>query len=263
MDAAAYTFAGPSIKRFLLASAALHALLIAWTAFSILYAPAHNVWSGAGGDVVPIGLVRGVAGVPLPRPEMATSQAVDDTKGLYKAEPVAKPLPDNSAKQLPEFEKNKPPRYVTRPSKVFENRTPPPSNAVPYGEGGTPALPYTQFTMSNGSQGGIGMGGPGGDFGARYPWYVEAVRRRVSANWLQSAIDPAIRVAPRVVIAFQIMRDGTATSIQITRSSGNSSVDTSAIRAVRDANPLERLPSDYQGGSVGVEFWFEFRRSGY
>ena len=260
MTSATQNFDGPSLKRFLVASAGLHALLFAWTAFTILSKPSVNVWSGSGGEVAPIGLVRGVPGVPLPRPEMATSQAVDTTKGLYKAEPAPKPLPDSSAKQLPEFEKNKPPRYVTRPSKVFENKTPPPSNAVPYGEGGTPALPYTQFTLSNGSQGGIGMGGPSGEFGARYPWYVEAVRRRVSSNWLQSAIDPTVRVAPRVVVAFQIMRDGTATSIQITRSSGNSSVDTSAIRAVRDANPLERLPTDYAGSSVGVEFWFEFRR---
>lgn len=261
MAAAAHSLPEPSLKRFLLVSAALHGLLIGWTIFSALYIPRGNAWSGTGGSATTIGLVSGLPGVPLPRTEMTTtSRTVDATKGLYKAEPPPKTKPDNSGTQLPEFEKNKPPRHVTRPSRTLEDTTPPPSNAVPFGQGGAPAIPYTQFNMGTGTQGGIGMGGPGGDFGARYPWYVEAVRRRVSTNWLQSTVDPSIRFAPRVVVVFQILRDGAAANIQITHSSGNSSVDTSAIRAVRDSSPLERLPSDYSGGFVSVEFWFEFHR---
>ncbi len=258
MVTSAHNFPEPSLKRFLAASAGLHALLIGWTIFFSLYQRAGNTWSGSGGSIAAIGLVSGVPGVPLPRPEMAASRVVDPTKGLYKAETPPKSVPDNSATPLPEFEKHK--RTTSRPSKVFEDTTPPPANAVPYGQGGAPALPYTQFNMGSGTPGGLGMGGPGGDFGARYPWYVEAVRRRISTNWLQSTVDPSIRFAPRVVVQFQILRDGSAANIQITRSSGNSSVDTSAIRAVRDSSPLERLPSDYSGSFVAVEFWFEFRR---
>jgi periplasmic protein TonB len=261
MAAAAQILSPPSLKRPLAWSAGLHAILIGWTILVLLYHPAGNAWSGAAGSATVIGVVSGLPGIPLPRPDMmTTSRTVDTTKGLYKSDPAVKPPPDDAATRLPEFEKNKPPRYISRPSKTLEDTTPPPTNAVPFGQGGAPAAPYTQFSMSNGTAGGIGMGGPGGDFGSRYPWYVDAVRRRISANWLQSSVDPAIRFAPRVVVQFQILRDGSAANIQITHSSGNSSVDTSAIRAVRDSSPLERLPTDYSGGFVAVEFWFEFRR---
>ena len=100
----------------------------------------------------------------------------------------------------------------------------------------------------------------GGNFGSRFSWYVEAVQRRVSGNWLQSTIDPGISSAPRVIATFDILRDGTITNIQITRSSGNHSVDTSEVRAIRESSPLDRLPPGYSGSKVSVEFWFDFHR---
>jgi len=111
------------------------------------------------------------------------------------------------------------------------------------------------------TQGGLGFNGMGGgNFGSRFPWYVEAVQRRVSGNWMQASVDPGIRFAPRVVATFDILRNGTVTNVQITRSSGNSSVDTSAVRAIRDSTPLQGLPNDYSGSKVSVEFWFDFKR---
>ena len=62
------------------------------------------------------------------------------------------------AKQIPEFKKEKQPKYVTTPSKVLEDNTPPPQNAVPYGQGGSPAVPYTQFAMGAGGGTAAGMG---------------------------------------------------------------------------------------------------------
>jgi protein TonB len=103
-------------------------------------------------------------------------------------------------------------------------------------------------------------GTAGGDFGSRFSWYVEAVQRRISGNWLQSSVDPSVGTAPRVVVTFTIMRDGTVTNAQITHSSNNYSVDNSALRAVRDSSPLDRLPGGYTGPSVNVEFWFDFHR---
>jgi protein TonB len=111
------------------------------------------------------------------------------------------------------------------------------------------------------TQAGLGFNGVGGgDFGSRFSWYVEAVQRRISSNWLQSTIDQSVSVAPRAVVTFDILRDGTITNIQVTRSSGNYSVDNSALRAIRDSSPLNALPGEYSGTRVGVEFWFEFHR---
>ena len=89
--------------------------------------------------------------------------------------------------------------------------------------------------------GGLAFNGVGGgDFGSRFSWYVEAVQRRISSNWLQSTIDPNVAAAPRVVVTFTILRDGSVTNIQVTQRSNNYSVDTSAVRAVQDSSPLQR-----------------------
>jgi TonB family protein len=63
-----------------------------------------------------------------------------------------------------------------------------------------------------------------------------------------------------VIVTFTILRDGSVTNIQITRSSNNNSVDTSAVRAVRESSPLQPLPGAYAGSNVNVEFWFDFHR---
>lgn len=252
----------PRIGRPLAVSAGLHSALVALILFSAFYAPQGNAWSAAGGGAVSIGMVGSLPGVPLPRPMVvSTSRVVDVTKGLYKSEPAPKKEEMPDATKLPTFEKEKK-LAPSKPSRLLEDNATPPPGAIPYGQGGTPVMPYTQFTMGAGSPGGIGTKSPtgGGDFGARYSWYVEAVQRRISGNWLQSTIDPAIRFAPRVVVEFQIFRDGAVRNIQMTTSSGNVSVDRSALRAVQDSVPFPTLPGDYAGSYVSVQFWFEFHR---
>ena len=257
----------PRLARPLAVSAGLHSALVAVLIFMAFYAPQGNAWSaaGGGGAAVRINAVGALPGVPLPRPVVTTtSRVADPTRGLYKSEPEPKkpPPPPPDATPLTQFEKQKklPP---SRKSRLLENDYTPPQNAVPYGQGGTPTMPYTQFETGSGSQGGVGMSGPSGaagNFATRYAWYVEAVQRRISGNWLQSTIDPSIRFAPRVVMEFQILRDGTVRNIQITQSSGNTSVDRSALRAVQESNPFQALPGDYAGSYVSVQFWFEFHR---
>jgi TonB family protein len=276
-----------NLKKPLAWSVGLHAILFLSLGVSTLFSHRGDLWGGPGGDsAVSVGLVGKLPGVPLPHPEaVTTSRVVDTSKGLYKSEPLPKPIPKEKViererpkeklkeiapavtTRIPEFTKEKEPRYITTPSKILEDPTPPPPNAIPYGQGGTPALPYTQFTSGGATQGGMlftspgaGGGAGGGDFAGRFPAYVEAVRNRISSNWLQSSVDPSVRWAPRTMFTFQILRDGTVTNAQLTQSSGNRSVDNSALRAVLSSSPVSPLPSNYSGSTVSVEFWFEFRR---
>ncbi|HXW55578.1 MAG TPA: TonB family protein [Candidatus Cybelea sp.] len=255
----------PSLKGPLTYSILFHAALAGLLVYSGYTHRGAN-WGGPGGAVT-VGLVGSVPGIPMPQPEVVSpSRVVDETKGLYKTEPppeVKPSPPPPDVVPIQKFKLKPPPHYVTRPSKVLENPTPPPQNAVPYGGGGAPTVPYTSFAMGAGNttQAGLGFGGPGGgDFGSRFPWYVQAVQRRVSSNWLQSTIDPTVSVAPRVIATFDILKDGTIANVQITQSSGNYSVDSSALRAIRNSSPLNPLPAEYSGSRVGVEFWFDFHR---
>jgi protein TonB len=247
---------------------ALHFALLAGVAVSTIYSHSGDTdsgWGPAGGSMT-VGLVGSVPAIPMPKPDVVTeSRVVDESKGLYKAEPPPKPVVEEKATPIPKFEKNKPPKYISKPSKLLENKTPPPPNAVPYGGGGSPAVPYSSpaatMTLGASTQGGMSFDGAGGgNFGSRYGWYVEAVNRRVSSNWLQATIDPSVQFAPRVDVSFQILRDGSITNIQVVHSSGNQSVDTSAVRAIRASIPVERLPGDYSGSYVTVDFWFDYKR---
>jgi protein TonB len=252
-----------NLKGPLSISLVMHAALAVLFIGSAMFSHQGEGWGGPGGAIT-VGVVGSLPAVPMPRPAVETpSRVVDESKGLYKAEPQPKPVVPPDATPIPKFEKKKPPKYVTRPSKVLENPTPPPPNAVPYGGGGTPTVPYTSFAMGSGTstQAGMGFAGPGaGNFGDRFSWYVEAVQRKVSGAWLQSTVDPSIQFAPRVVATFDILRNGTVANIQVTQSSGNPSVDSSAVRAIRDASPMQQLPAAYSGGKVSVEFWFDFKR---
>jgi periplasmic protein TonB len=260
------TMQPPGLKGPLLWSLVLHSAVFGSLAVSTIMSHRGDLWGGpGGGGAVSVKLVGGVSGVPLPRPESVTeNRVVDDSKGLYKSEPKPKPkeIPPD-ATPIPKFTKEKQPQYVTRPSKTLEDPTPPPQNAVPYGQGGSPAVPYSQFGMGAGASTPAGMqfGGPGGgDFGGRFSWYVTAVTSRVSSNWLESTVDPALRWAPRAVVSFDILRNGAVANVQILQSSGNASVDASAMRAIQSSNPMQPLPNEYPGNKVSVEFWFDFRR---
>ena len=253
--------ADPSLKGTLVVSAIFHAGLASAMVLSAYIARTGEHWGGIGGGDVRVGIVQKMPGIPLPKPAAITeNRVVDETKGLYKSEPKAKEAPAPDAHTLPAFKENKPTVLPSHPSKVLENSSQPPPNAVPYGASGAPALPYSPFT-SGATQGGIQASGPGGgDFGSRYPWYVEAVRNRISSNWIQTMVDPSVRWAPRAVVTFQILRDGAIVNVQIMQSSGNRSVDNSAVRAILGSSPVNRLPNDYSNSVVNVEFWFEFRR---
>ena len=143
---------------------------------------------------------------------------------------------------------------VEKPREVAEV-----DNKVPFGEGGPVSGPYGVFNV-NGAKGGFSMSGGTGDFGSRYGWYVDAVRRKVSENWLRYQVDPNVSNAQRVYITFDINRSGSPGNIKVEQSSGVPSLDISAMRALQRIDTFGPLPPDYSGSRVSVEFWFDYKR---
>ena len=258
------------LKQPLVASSIAHGILLVFALFSLPFSHGRGEhWGGAGGSAIQVNAVRNLPGVPLPRPPVvAESRVASESKSLYKEEPklepkaAPKPEPvEERLKEIPRFgEETRAKREAARQRARRDEPQPLPPGAIPTpsGGGGPAALPYTSF-QTGGGEGGMAFGS-GGAFGGRFPWYVESVQRRISSNWMLSGVDPSVRWAPRVEISFEVMRNGTVMNIQMTRSSGVPSVDRSAIRAIQDSSPLDRLPSDYSGDKVFVEFWFDFRR---
>jgi len=203
--------------------------------------------------------VPSLPGVPLPAPMLATMNTVaTQNPGLYQSEPAKPAPPEPKAAEIPNFQQEVKPERVRNVNKRIQKAIlEPPPNAVPFGQGGRPSMTTGQFANSAG-QGEITLGN--GNFGERYGWYVNAIRNRISSNWLLSTISPNIITAPRVYMTFDILRDGSITNVQVTQSSGIPEVDRSALRAVLASNPLGPLPPDYSGSKVSVDFYFDFSR---
>jgi len=246
------------LRRPLAWSLGLH---MAFAAFVVLYAmfiPSFRGegWgSGGTGDAMGATLV---SSVPLPaNPAETTNVLATESKGLSKSEPTVQekepeaiPIPDKNTKVRP--------KPVTSATKRKTEPEPPESNQIPYGEGGPVSGPYTM--TAGGAKGGFGFTGSGGDFGSRFSWYVQAVQRKVTENWLKYEVDPRITEAKRVYLTFDIARDGHPSHVEIEQSSGVPSLDISATRAIERIDTFGPLPSDYSGSKVSVEFWFDYKR---
>ena len=212
---------------------------------------------GSGGGAMSATLV---SSIPLPAHPEATNVVATESKGVSRSEPrvpetapEAIPIPERQAKRKP---------WEKAPTAVRPQKAPPTqvaTNVVPFGQGGPLSGPYSVFT-AGGAKGGFGFTGGGGDFGSRYGWYVDVVRRKVSENWLKYEIDPRISTAQRVYITFDIGRNGAPANVKVEQSSGVPTLDQSAVRALQRIDTFGPLPPDYSGSRVSVEFWFDYKR---
>ncbi len=240
-------------------SAGLH---LAFAGFVVFYATFFGGFrgegwgSGGGGDAMGATLVTSV---PLPSTEAQTANVLaTESKGLSKSEPKAQEQTPEAV-AIPDKNTKIKPKPVTSATKHKPEPQPEDSNQIPYGEGGPVSGPYSMFN-AGGAKGGFGFTGGGGDFGSRFAYYVQAVQRRVSENWLKYEIDPRITEANRVYLTFDITRDGSPKNVQIEQSSGVPSLDISAVRAIERIDTFGPLPPEYSGNRVSVEFWFDYKR---
>lgn len=252
-----------SLRSPLIGSCVLHAGIIALAMFGYLIPTGRGEsWGGTegGGGAMSATLVTSV---PLPAQQAPVENVLaNESKGLSQSEPKEEPkveepeaiaIPDKDAKRKNQkresIQKKEPPKQVAKVD----------ANQIPYGQGGPVSGPYGSFT-SGATKGGFGFQGGNGDFGSRFAYYVDIVRRRVSENWLKYEIDPRINDARRVYIYFDITRSGQPTNIRVEQSSGIPSLDQSAVRALQRIDTFGPLPSGYNGNYVSVEFWFDYRR---
>ena len=253
-----------SLKKYFFRSIFFHILLIAAAVGAAYFDRRVPGWGGVGGQLggTKVNLVAS-AGIPMPKEETVTaSKAVDPTNSLHKEDP--KPLPPEpktDATKIPKFDKEKrlPPSRKTR---TLENKDPVQDNDIP-GKGGNPDLP-TGFSQTPGpsSSGDKIIGQGGGDFGGRYPWYVDSVRNRVDQIWDRNTIESAVRAARQAhtIMSFRISANGSVSNIRVVQSSGNSSMDYSAMRALQSIDAFRPLPNDFMGAYVDVTFDFDLSK---
>jgi protein TonB len=127
-----------------------------------------------------------------------------------------------------------------------------PTNRAVYGES-APVTPRSMAQATPASQVNV----QGGDFGARFPWYVDAIRRRTEPLIDRTVVDPSTRVGARSYVNFVISRDGSPHSASVSQSSGSPSLDSACLRAIQRVDTYGPLPPAYSGSSLSVSYYCE------
>ena len=186
-----------------------------------------------------------------PSPETAPPQP----KAIQQPDDTAIPIAtkQDKAKKAPEKSEEKtqaPPKPIP-PGKQTPQKQ---DNRAQYGEGS----PNMARSTAGGANGNGNPVAASGDFGSRFGWYVDIIKRKVSESWYKAEVDPSTGEGKEAVITFMLSRDGSPSSIRIVTSSGSSTLDSSAIRAVQRVDTFGPLPPGYTGSNLNVAYTFSY-----
>jgi len=213
----------------------------------------HNVWGGAGnGGAIQVNLVS--SALPLPRQEINQNVLSTETPSQAPAAPTpkARQMVDETA--IPILGKQKKPQAQTAPRVPQKQIAAKPDNRAQYGEqaGSSMARSTSQTTAS----------GPtsvsDGDFGSRYPWFVDGINRKMGTNWNKPEVDPRTPRGTRAYIFFTIRKDGSVGDARMDRSSGSPTLDRSCLRAAQRVDTFGPLPGDYRQSTLLTSYYCEY-----
>lgn len=88
----------------------------------------------------------------------------------------------------------------------------------------------------------------------KYPYYMNALRRKIDENW--SPPGAGFAEAREVLVVFTILRDGSVSGAEVEQSSGDMFYDQAALRSVLRATPFPPLPEGYPGQNMKIHFSF-------
>jgi len=199
--------------------------------------------------------------IPIPRREGPVNPLANDTKSIVpeapapvvklqkqvKAQPEdAIPIPDKIDKRR-KLSPQQQVQTLFRPPEQYK------SNQV------YSSVPQAANTPMYGVQGAGGIDiGPASVLGSRFGAYADLLRDRIAQHWNTANVHT--QPSQRCAVSFAIARNGTVSNVQVSQPSGDYLLDTSARRAVLDANPLPALPQQFDRSEATVELWFQLRQ---
>jgi TonB family protein len=178
----------------------------------------------------------------LPPPPAA--KAVERT--LLPPPPVAPPtapITPAAPTRLPE-----PPRIAAPPAAPATPTAPP----VAAARSGVEPIRLGRPNATTTSTGSIAV--DASDF--PFTYYLRLIQSKIGERW--SPPRAAAAGGERVIVLFEIQRDGQVREPTVEKSSGNALYDQSALRAITEASPFPPLPPEFKASSLRVHFGFEF-----
>jgi protein TonB len=220
-------------------SIVLHAVLFGAVLFSAIFSRFfhHSFWGAPGpGSAIQVSLTS--SALPLPSDQPRNENVLPtETPSQAPAPPApkAKEAVDQTAIPIPGKEqKPEKPKPTPPPPKV--------ENKAQFGEQSGSKL--TRSTMAQPAAPDQPVSVNNGDFGSKFPWYVEGIKRKVSQNWLRGQVDPRTPRGATVQIYFKVNREGAPSSFRINTASGSPTLDRSCLLATQRVDTFGDLPRD-------------------
>ena len=208
----------------------------------------------------------GAAAAPSPvTPEQSPSQRAEAAKEAALPKLPPKPPVKHPEKKeeprIPSMKKSAPeaPRTKAPARQEPEEQEPeepsPPAHAPGGGSGSPGSAPGAAISFG----GGTGAGGiPSiGSSAFPYEYYRSSLAAILQSNWRRPVAPEGLDKTITCRIQFTILKSGIIQDPRVAQTSGNESLDQSALRAVYNSNPLPPLPFQYAQASVSAEVVFE------
>jgi protein TonB len=213
-----------------------------------------NLWGGAtNGGAIRVNLVS--SAIPLPSDQPPNQNVLaTQTPSPAPAPPTPKPTQTIDETAIPiqgPKEQPKPQTVQRTPPRVVQ---PKPDNRAQYGEEQANNMPRAMQGQNNPGPTSITQG----DFGSRFPWYVQQINNKMGQVWNKFEVDPHTPGGTRVYLDFTIHRDGSPSNTVIEQSSGSPTLDRSCLRAAQRVDTFGPLPPGYNGSTLNVSYYCEY-----
>jgi protein TonB len=204
----------------------------------------HNPWGNPGaGGAIQVSLVSNA--LPLPSDQQNENVLATETPSKAAAEPAptkAKQAEDMTAIPISGKQAKDQKQQQAKPQK---NQPPAKAdNRARFGEQSGSFMPRATLAQGSASNGPVSVSN--GDFGSRFGWYVDGIKRKVSQNWIRGQVDPRTPKGASVQIYFRINRQGDTdkSKFKVNTASGSPTLDRSCLLATQRVDTFGPLPSD-------------------
>jgi protein TonB len=235
--------AGPAFGAILL-HAAIAGVLLLYTFLGAFFH--HSFWGNPGpGGSIQVSLVSNA--LPLPA-DHANNENVLTTEKPSEAPapptPKAQQAVDETAIPISGKQQTATPKKDLKTAPKTQTHQPQPKqeNRAQFGEQAGASMPRATMAQTTASNQPVSV--TNGDFGTRFPWYVEGIKRKVSQNWIRGQVDPRTPKGATVQIYFKVSRQGTPSAFRVSTASGSPTLDRSCLLATQRVDTFGDLPRD-------------------
>jgi protein TonB len=211
----------------------------------------HHSWGNPGpGSAIQVSLDS--AAIPLPSDQPKNDNVLPSEKpspAPAPPEPKAKEAVDETAIPIQGKEKKPEKQKQEKTAKV---KPPEPVNRLQYGEQAGSRLSRSTFAQTATADQPVSVSN--GDFGSRFPWYVDGIKRKVRQNWNGSQVDQSTVKGAVVEIYFKVNRQGVPSNFRVNKPSGSQTLDRSCLLATQRVDTFGDLPSQANDQYLDVTY---------